>query len=95
MVSLAGVAELVDAADLKASVRAASIPQSRNRGGFDEPPGRIAEASGDRDRFGYGAYRARLKAWSGGCCGDLIGDTLDVIPFRRMSPTAPLSPDAP
>ena len=30
-----------------------------------------------------------------GCCGNLIGDTPGVIPFRRMPRIAPLSPDAP
>ncbi len=30
-----------------------------------------------------------------GCCGNPTGDTLGVIPFKRMSRVAPLSPDAP
>ena len=30
-----------------------------------------------------------------GCCGNLIGDTPRVIPFKRMSQIAPLSSDAP
>ncbi len=30
-----------------------------------------------------------------GCCGNRIGDTPGVIPFRRMTRIAPLSPDAP
>lgn len=50
---------------------------------------------GTETGFALVLRQARVKAWSGGCCGDPIGDTHEVIPFRRMPQNAPLSPDAP